>query len=220
VTAKGKGGGKRAAKKDEGKGGGKDEAPAAPEVPAESATKAEWRATVARQLREQKHLGLAFVDPTALPPGFEPMAGFPGIYWQPKAHKSGLGVLLGASLYDQEPTSDGASWVLRALWVGLRAAFDAAARLAEARDLAALDTNLITAIGGLVSAEVRRRLLLEVLRRNDYVLSHSAQELRIASGSAPLARMIRELGLADEVERRHAALGAQRGGRPRKTDPT
>jgi hypothetical protein len=108
------------------------------------------------------------------------------------------------------------------------ALLDAAADLLELDSWEATGTNQLTYVGELVSAAVRRRWLWDALASTDFHLGAAAQMLRIARGPPAIARMIKDLGLAERVEHARADIAAGRaprrrpdlplaaGGRPRR----
>lgn len=59
------------------------------------------------------------------------------------------------------------------------------------------DTNTLSALGDLISAALRRRVLREVLESTSWNLSQAAVMLRITSGAPAVTRLIADLGLAD-----------------------
>jgi len=74
-----------------------------------------------------------------------------------------------------------------------------------------MGTNALSWLGGRVSYHLRRAVLLDALRANDWNLTHTARVLRDHSGN--VSRHIRDLGLADELKKAKAAGCARVGAR-------
>jgi hypothetical protein len=112
----------------------------------------------------------------------------------------------------REAESDTAAMIEAAVRSGPAALQKGVAAFAE-QAAAGHETNTVTAMGSLVSAALRRELLLAALELNEWNLARTADFIGAGSSAAPVLRMIRDLGLTEEYEKARAG-GRIKPGRP------
>lgn len=94
------------------------------------------------------------------------------------------------------------------------AILEVAADLVEGEGLSSRAGNTLSAVGNLVSVAVRRALLREALHRKSWNLTAVGVEFGLG-GSGNVLRMIRDLGLEEELDAARRD-GSVKRGRPRK----
>lgn len=104
-----------------------------------------------------------------------------------------------------------APWVRVLLALGARAVIDATSALITSGDISLYGSNVVTALGNLVSMALRRSVLLHALDQNNWNLAHTAKALRIAHGAPTVIRLIKDLGLQTHYDQAKAAGRTQRG---------
>ncbi|MDB4931203.1 MAG: hypothetical protein JWM10_3687 [Myxococcaceae bacterium] len=130
----------------------------------------------------------------------------------------GLEDLLKGEWAPGAPLDEGAAWQGLFMLLGPDALLDAGADLVECENLRSHGTNYLSAIGGLVSAAVRRAVLRWMLARHHWDMPSVGRELRLG-GTSNVLRAIKDLGLEKDLQHARSAGWIKRGGRRPKAGP-
>lgn len=124
----------------------------------------------------------------------------------------GLAKLLAGEWNPQTPLEDGATWEGIFMMLAPDAILQAAAELVDCEDLRSLGTNPLSAMGGLVSAAVRRSVLRWMLIHHQWDMPVVGQVLGLG-GTSNVLRAIKDLGLEKELQLARSQGWIKRGGR-------